>query len=678
MLLAVALPVAVGAETWQQHQWTSTLYYRSIFTVEESVAGSLYVAGVDEYEAYLNGTPVAADSVWSRMRGAAVAVGAGENHLALRLTNHGTGAGNGLVLGLIAGGRVVAQTTTDRSVQRWYWTHDLPAGGNWLTDAIEPDNGWDIAQTGRLDSAAIVGLQDPDWEVIAGFHGAVDLGTVAGGIVLRDVRGENVALGRASSHPQVTDGSMFTSWDLPLEAEGLDWMVDLGRSRVVHTVRVLTRGSSDEEFQGNSLLAYAVEVGDGRERWEELRRIKDISQYEATELHFAPVRTRFVRVVVVEVDGVRQPRVAEIEVYGEHFTERGTYISPALDLGLPDVPKNFGTVAYDADVPRQADVSVRFRTGDGPDNFVDPDVGWSDPLPSREADFPGAEPGRWLQYRVDMVTQEDTTSAVFRGLSVAYDTADIPVSRARAWVNPTQAVLGSDTTFAYYLQLEFSPGDRGVERIHIDVPGRARVAGIRGLGGIEIREWISTQSEIRITLDEPLMEDTVLQIDLSTRLFLALHQFESRLYAPGSEQPVNAGQSAEADPTTGTTASWSVTAMAAQSGVLSRVRALPNLFTPNGDGINDDTVIEFVMAKGSASREVRVRIFDLAGRQVRDLEIGALEAGAYLRASGDTPGRWDGTSSSGTLVPPGVYLYRLEVNVDTGREVAAGFVGVAY
>jgi len=118
--------------------------------------------------------------------------------------------------------------------------------------------------------------------------------------------------------------------------------------------------------------------------------------------------------------------------------------------------------------------------------------------------------------------------------------------------------------------------------------------------------------------------------------------------------------------------------MAAQSGVLSRVRALPNLFTPNGDGINDDTVIEFVMAKVSASREVRVRIFDLAGRQVRDLEIGALEAGAYLRASGDTPGRWDGTSSSGTLVPPGVYLYRLEVNVDTGREVAAGFVGVAY
>ena len=116
ILLAAALPVAVGAETWQQRQWTSTLYYRSTFTVEESVAGSLYVAAVDEYEVYLNGAPVAADSVWSRMQAVAVAVRAGENHLALRVTNHGAGAGNGLVLGLRAEGQAVARTTTDRSV----------------------------------------------------------------------------------------------------------------------------------------------------------------------------------------------------------------------------------------------------------------------------------------------------------------------------------------------------------------------------------------------------------------------------------------------------------------------------------------------------------------------------------------------------------------------------------
>ena len=677
-LLAVALPMAVGAEVWQQSEWTSTLYYRSTFTVEESVAGTLFVAAVDEYEAYLNGALVCADSVWSRMQPAAVQVNAGQNHLALRVTNHGSGVGNGLVLGLVAEGQVVARTTTDRSLQRWYWTQALPGDGDWLTDATEPDHGWEVSHAGRMDSAAVVGLRDPDWEVIAGFPGEVDLGTIAGGIVLRDVRGENLALGRSSSHLQVVDGSMTTAWDLPLDAEGLDWMVDLERRRVVHTVRVLTRGDTEEDFQNNSLLAYAVEVSDDRDRWDEVRRIKDISQYEATEVHFTPVRTRYVRVVVVAADGVHQPRVAEIEVYGEHYTERGTFISPALDLGTPDVAKNFGTVTYEADVPYHTDLSVRFRTGERPGDFRHPDAGWSDPLVSREEGFPAAEPGRWLQYRVDIVTQNDTTSAVFKGLSVTYDTADIPVSRSRAWVNPTQATLGSDTTFVYFLELDFSPGDRGVERIHIDVPGRARVEGLRGLGSISVQEWTSTQTEIQITLDEPLKEDTVLEIDLATRLFLALHQFKSRLYAPGSEQPVNAGQSTKVDPDTGTMASWSATAMATRSRVLSSARAVPRLFTPNDDGINDDTVIEFMLAKVSAPREVRVGLYDLSGHKVRDLEVGRLAAGAYFRDAGAIPGLWDGTNSSGKLVLPGMYLFRVEVELDTGEEAASGYVGVAY
>ena len=57
-----------------------------------------------------------------------------------------------------------------------------------------------------------------------------------------------------------------------------------------------------------------------------------------------------------------------------------------------------------------------------------------------------------------------------------------------------------------------------------------------------------------------------------------------------------------------------------------------------------------------------------------------LSAGAYVRLPTDSqaPGLWDGRNATGSLVVPGLYLYQVEVKVDTGAERAAGVIGVAY
>ena len=82
----------------------------------------------------------------------------------------------------------------------------------------------------------------------------------------------------------------------------------------------------------------------------------------------------------------------------------------------------------------------------------------------------------------------------------------------------------------------------------------------------------------------------------------------------------------------------------------------PNPFTPNGDGINDETAIRFSVFKIITSRQAEVRIFTLDGRVVWESEQ-QLDSGNALI-------RWSGEDGNGNKVPPGLYLCQLRLKVD--------------
>jgi flagellar hook assembly protein FlgD len=85
----------------------------------------------------------------------------------------------------------------------------------------------------------------------------------------------------------------------------------------------------------------------------------------------------------------------------------------------------------------------------------------------------------------------------------------------------------------------------------------------------------------------------------------------------------------------------------------------PAVFSPNGDGINDEASFRFKVVKVSDDSPVEVLIHDLSGRVVRRLvEQRALSTGIYGLA-------WNGRDEGGKTVPPGVYLARLRVDTDT-------------
>ncbi len=96
----------------------------------------------------------------------------------------------------------------------------------------------------------------------------------------------------------------------------------------------------------------------------------------------------------------------------------------------------------------------------------------------------------------------------------------------------------------------------------------------------------------------------------------------------------------------------------------------PNPFTPNGDDVNDELVVNFDIQRLLTPRPVHLEIFDLNGRRLRFIERD-LSSGGHSQ-------QWDGRDDAGQLVPPGLYLLRISAEADHVGEAQMRVVSVAY
>jgi len=674
-----ALASSAAGGTWVQDNWRQVVYYRAAFAAPAAADGQLYAAAADSYAVYLNGTLAGSDTSAARMRAFPVRVASGTNQVAAVVVNRGRGAGSGLLLAVLADSLRVT-TTTDRSAAVWRWTDVAQQGTAWRTAA--PGADWRSVQNGVLDTSAMAGLLHPAPEIIAGYPGDVDIGGPAGGIQLRRIAGQNLALGKSANRVETVDGDLTTAWEAPVASLNFTASVDLRERFLVNRVRVLTKGPG---YADNSLRGYSVQVSDDQVRWAEVAALHDIADFVRTEVSFTPTWTRYVRIVIVQINAVTQPRVAEIEVYADGYVEEGAYVSAPIALDQSDARRNFGRVFWEAVVPRRTALSVQFRTGDTLADFSATDSsGWSDPLAAPGAWYPAVEPGRLFQYRVNMRTRDERRTPVFGRLQVDHATDDVPVSRASIHVAPNEVPMGVDTVFACTVSLGFAAADQGIERLQIAVPSEAALspAAVAALGP-SLVGWESSHDTLALRFAPPLRDVAQLSLPLRARTYAHAHRFRAWAYAPGSGNPLNILEERSVDPASGQPRSWQVLATDAPRRTLVQVRACPAAFSPNGDGVNDDTVIEFVLAKVEVPRRIDIRILDLAGRTIARLRPGPLAAGAYLRLGGAgrgplSPGYWDGSADGGGLVPPGVYVYRVEVELDGGNEVSMGTVAVVY
>ena len=94
------------------------------------------------------------------------------------------------------------------------------------------------------------------------------------------------------------------------------------------------------------------------------------------------------------------------------------------------------------------------------------------------------------------------------------------------------------------------------------------------------------------------------------------------------------------------------------------------VLTPNGDGVNDQVEVRFVVYKLTAAQP-RVQVYDVSGRFVADLESTLATATHQVFA-------WSGRDRSGALVPPGVYLCRVDLAAASGEDTELQTFVVAY
>ncbi|MEE2628756.1 MAG: FlgD immunoglobulin-like domain containing protein, partial [Candidatus Latescibacterota bacterium] len=143
-----------------------------------------------------------------------------------------------------------------------------------------------------------------------------------------------------------------------------------------------------------------------------------------------------------------------------------------------------------------------------------------------------------------------------------------------------------------------------------------------------------------------------------TRVFLQSTVFSVQLQS--SEQPDLLQEVVGGDATqVVATQSLSVVSRLTENSLLEDVQIEPRAITPNGDGINDRVEIRISIYHLEREKTLGVEVFDLSGRRVRDLSV------QRSFPSGEHVFTWDGRDDEARIVPPGLYVMRIDIATDS-------------
>ncbi|SVD43833.1 uncharacterized protein METZ01_LOCUS396687 [marine metagenome] len=244
-----------------------------------------------------------------------------------------------------------------------------------------------------------------------------------------------------------------------------------------------------------------------------------------------------------------------------------------------------------------------------------------------------------------------------RDISLHFDDALISggvVSR----IFPRQVGFDSLQVFTYVLKPTFRFGDQGFDRVLILVPSPVDEVTLR-VGGAVVspRSVTMVGDSLQVDLPERVQGDSV-EVEFQTRVQANATLFDAWVSVAG--EALQQGVRPEEQH-----ASTGFVPSVATGGSLIRGVDVSSLLTPNGDGINDEASIRFVLAKVEAG-VAQVSIYDLSGRQVRRV------------ADGGSGFKWYGRDDGGQLLSPGAYICRIALTADVGEQAVHRVISLAY
>ena len=417
--------------------------------------------------------------------------------------------------------------------------------------------------------------------------------------------------------------------------------------------------------------------------------------------------------------------LAEFEVFGGGFVNQASYISDIIEL---DDLASWGLISWSGRQDPNARIDIRTRTG----TDLQPDIFWEarpehqdsvkylqgggtltakdykarydrlpdvfKPVDERNRVSPDTEnwsfwssPYEFDQPGADVVSPSsrqfiqlgaDFTSTTEDGGKIDYIEfkASVPpaVRGIVGEIFPPETQIGEVTQFTYFIKPTIRAGDQGFDSVEIATPsGFTSVDALR-IEGVDQADFTWTPQPDGLGFEVqlprklgPTDSGAVLEVVFKAPVLREVGTFfDGRVFDSAKPhevrqqiEPGNAADEAESE-------QLSVRTSVGRS-LLFAPRAFPRIFTPNNDAINEVLTISYTLLRVTAPVPVSVAIYDLSGALIKQVYAGDDSVGEYARF-------WDGTDGSNRRVAPGIYIYRLAVDLHTGTEVSSGIVSVVY
>jgi len=530
-----------------------------------------------------------------------------------------------------------------------------------------------------------------------------------------------------NSPESIVDGDISTYWSSQTpHCLGVSLIIDLQAQRLIERVNILGGTINPQLFR---IRGYRISVSPDNSNWTlvaENSENLDSDVFETIE----PVVTRYVRVTISVINEVNWVVIGDVEIYGAGYASRGAYRSEVKDFGALT---NFGQVSWIEQLPQaDMDITMQFRSDSvtidndggiledtlalantgiiagsevvtdesemflynrGIDYDIDYQQGllwrleettsidtaalimvdyrlWSSWSPEYSdaggSLFEITEPRRYLQYQANLFTST-TDTPVLEEVSIVYDTTPV-AQRSLGAVIPNEIPIMEESRLTYRIRFDFASGDLGIDTVIVTTPSPARMEAVRWNEEPIAEDRYTDLTDkhfIKVGFDQTLAADdtAALEIDFSTTLFFSENAYPSMVISrnsAGNPQTVEQSDS-----------TWTVTTVGIPEGTLVSVEAKPNPFSPNGDGLFDETLISYFVAKISYPQPLSIKIFDLNGDLVRTLRDRDDPAFFYEIA-------WDGRDDDGDLVAPGLYIYQVRLKADQGEEAVTKTITVQY
>ena len=312
-------------------------------------------------------------------------------------------------------------------------------------------------------------------------------------------------------------------------------------------------------------------------------------------------------------------------------------------------------------------------------------------------------PRRYFQFMIEFAN--DTFDAATGIGGLAFDMMQpVLADSLIGEILPRIAPVGEQTKFTYGVLSKIKAQGGGFDRLEIDTPlkidavGRIELAGADGtvqatdFSSVALGNLPATQNgfsvlEVRddgfvIAFPRVEADSTLLKVEFDSAVLRVVSQFGGRALDGEAlfGQAVLGGNAADlsrddlADPDKLGIGVLNADNLSVSSSIarnlLINVAAVPAAFTPNGDGANDQVLIQYDITNIARPTPLEIVIYDLSGRRVRLLSAED-SSGRFVRT-------WDGLDDAGELVPPGQYIFRVSLDAGTGQEKRLGLVSVAY